>query len=100
MKQLLITIASLVLVGCGDPPKDIWEAARNGSIEAVEQFLATGVDVNAKDEYGQTPLHFASNREIAGLLIAAGADVNHGHQWFPLYIAGVAAQVALLFQAC
>ena len=52
MKQLLTTIAALVLVvGCGGPPKDIREAARQGNIEAVKQYLADGVDVNAKDDW-------------------------------------------------
>ena len=80
MKNIVLTtIAAVVLVGCGDPPKDIWEAARNGSIEAVEQFLATGVDVNAKDEDGVPPLLVATangRKEIVELLIREGADVN------------------------
>ena len=56
MKFLITTIATLVLVGCGEPSKDIWEAAgiweaaENGNIEAVKQHLAAGADVNAKDE--------------------------------------------------
>jgi ankyrin repeat protein len=32
--------------------------------------------VNAKDDGGGTPLHFAVTKEIAELLIAEGADVN------------------------
>ena len=83
MKQLLITIAALVLVGCG-PPKapeiSIHEAAREGNIEAVKQHLAAGTDVNAKDDLdGMTPLHFAAcrgNKEVVEPLIANGADVN------------------------
>ena len=51
MKHLLLTtIAAVVLVGCG-PPKDIREAAWEGDIEAVKQYLADGVDVNAKDDW-------------------------------------------------
>ena len=45
----------------------------------MKQFLADHIDVNAKDEDGETPLvHAAANghKEIAGLLIANGADVN------------------------
>jgi len=49
MKQLLITIAGVVLVGCG-PSLDIHQAAKDGNIEAVKQHLAAGTDVNAKDE--------------------------------------------------
>ena len=57
-------------------------AARGGGIEAVKEFLAAGVDVNAKagdDDTGDTPLHkaaFNNHKEIAELLIAKGADVN------------------------
>ena len=66
-------------MGCGGPPKDIWEAAEQGDIEAVKEYLAIGTNVNAKGEDGETPLHFAAiggQKEIAELLIAKGADVN------------------------
>ena len=85
MKQLLITIAAVVLVGCGEsnPPVSIHEAAQEGNIEAVKQHLAAGTDVNMKDDEGATPLHDASSFEvedttvkIVELLIANGADVN------------------------
>ena len=82
MKQLLITTAAVVLVGCG-PPKapeiSIHEAAREGNIEAVKQHLAAGTDVNVNGVFGQTPLHDAANygqKEIVELLIAKGADVS------------------------
>jgi cytohesin len=79
MKHLLLTtIAAVVLVGCG-PSVDIHEAAREGSIEAVQQHIATGTDVSTKDGSGRTPLHNAAlkgRKEIAKLLIAGGADVN------------------------
>ena len=82
MKQLLITIAALVLVGCGPPPPDISirEAAEKGNIEAVKQHLAAGTDVDEKgSKLGSTALHQAAaegRKEIAELLIAKGADVN------------------------
>ena len=53
-------------------------AAAVGNIEAIKQHLAAGTDVNAKDEYGGTPLHRAVGnlvrKEIVELLIANGAD--------------------------
>jgi hypothetical protein len=80
MKHLLLTtIAAVVLVGCGGPSVDIWNAARDGNIETVKQHLAAGEDVNAKGYDGWTPLHFAAyngRKEIAELLITKGADVN------------------------
>ena len=92
MKPLLtITIAVVLLVGCAttqspEPPTakapdiSIYEAAREGNIEAVKQHIAAGTDVNAKDDALEwTPLHIAplgSHKEVAELLIAKGADVN------------------------
>ena len=67
-----------MLVGCG-PSVDIWTAAKEGNIEAVEQHIAAGADVNPKDHHGRTPLLFAAfggHKEIVELLIANGADVN------------------------
>ena len=78
MKQLLLTIAAVVLVGCG-PSTSIHNAAGEGNIEAVKQQLAAGTDVNAKGELQATPLHFAAewgHKAVAELLIAKGADVN------------------------
>ena len=56
------------------------EAVREGDIEAVKEFLASGTDVNAKNKYGLTPLHRSAimngPTEVAELLISAGADTN------------------------
>ena len=63
MKQLLITISAVVLVGCGPKPPDIsiHEAVRKGNIEAVKQHLDSGTDVNLKgDQMKWTPLHWAA----------------------------------------
>jgi cytohesin len=57
----------------------ILSATGGGDIEAVKEFLAAGVDVNAKNDWGETPLHRAAvkgRKEMAELLIAKGADVN------------------------
>jgi ankyrin repeat protein len=93
MKLLTTTIAAVVLVGCGEsqlpePPTakatdiSIHDAAIDGNIEAVKQHLADGVDVNAKDKDGFTPLHDAvgwGHKEVVELFIAKGADVNANH---------------------
>ena len=86
MKHLLITtIAALLLVGCGEannPEADraLFDAVkRRGNIEAVKQAIAAGADVNAKDDEGLTPLHYAayySHKETVELLITEGADLN------------------------
>ena len=91
MKHLLLTtIAAVLFVGCGEsqspepptakaPDISIHDAAGDGNIEAVKQHLAAGADVNAKDDWGKTPLYGAAyfgHEEIVELLIANGADVN------------------------
>lgn len=52
-----------------------------GFAEAM-QLLRSGADVHARDKQGKTPLMLVSahNREMAGLLIAAGADPKHWGQ--------------------
>jgi ankyrin repeat protein len=91
MKHLLLTtIAAVLLVGCAttqspEPPSakapdiSIYFAAGLGNIEAVNQYLAAGADVNAKDSAGGTALHgavFRGSKEVAELLISNGVDVN------------------------
>jgi hypothetical protein len=51
-------------------------AAYNKHKEIIELLIANGVDVNAKNDAAETPLHLATTKEIAELLIANGADVN------------------------
>ncbi len=54
-------------------------AARKSNVEAVKSLLAKGADVNAKTEYGATPLFYACDRgnaEIVKILLDAGADAN------------------------
>ena len=88
MKQILITIAAVLLVGCGEsqqltpapeaepteplaeaakpepptvkaPDIDIHSAAIKGDIQAVKQHIAAGTDVNVKTDNGFTPLSIA-----------------------------------------
>ena len=95
---LLTTIAAVLVVGCGEsqqsapapetkpepptakaPDISFHEAAVMGNIQAVKQHLAAGADVNAKDDWGKTPLYVAAlggHKEIAELLISKGVDVN------------------------
>ena len=106
MKQLLITIAAVVLVGCGEsqqmtpesetpttePVISIHRAAGLGEDEIVKQYLADGVDINLKDEFGYTPLHKAINSRYLGMvdiLVAEGADVNAKNNYgsTPLHMA-------------
>ena len=49
MKHILLTtIASLLLVGCGNPEADkaLFKAIMNGKIEMVKEAIANGANVN------------------------------------------------------
>ena len=72
--------------------------AETGKIEAFKQQLAAGANVNAKDEYGDTPLHNAAlmgHKEIVEILINANADVNakDANNQTPLDIAQINARL-------
>ncbi len=50
-----------------------------GDIQAIEDLLAKGTDVNARDEDGYTALFIAAlrgHKEVVELLLAKGADIN------------------------
>lgn len=59
---------------------DVTAQAKKGAtvdyIGVVELLISKGADVNAKTKTGSTPLHWASNKDIAELLITKGADVD------------------------
>jgi len=78
MKQLLITIAAVVLVATG-LAGPIHDAVMNGNIDEVQWQLDAGVDPNLKNSKGATPLHYAASEghnDIVELLIERGANVN------------------------
>lgn len=79
-KLLIVIFTFLALTASAYAADDnpLFEAVRRGDKATVEALLAKGADVNAKGEYGYTPLHEASRgqKDIAGLLLAKGADVN------------------------
>ena len=61
----------------GGKHSSIFEAAKGGDLEGIKEFLAAGVDPDEKTAFTfGAPLHVASTKEIAELLIAKGADVN------------------------
>jgi ankyrin repeat protein len=82
---------------------DLLVAARNGDPRLVEQLLAQGASVNAREQkppnVGRTPLHYtaggynlpgpALHLEVARLLVEKGADVNAKAEggYTPLHVA-------------
>jgi len=74
----LLEVADLLLKK-GTTPGSIHLAAYAGDIESLREFVAQGVDVNAKNALELTPLHTASlggHKQIVTFLIAKGADLN------------------------
>lgn len=55
----------------------------NPSLELIRFYIDNGLDINAQDKYGMTPLHYAmrsKNVEAAIALLNAGADPNIPNQ--------------------
>jgi hypothetical protein len=102
--MLLVTL--IAFVGCerkgnseakeASPPKpprvNLHLAALQGNVEAIQQHIAVGSDINVKDAYGSCPLAVAATfgrTEAAKTLIDAGADleVPNSDGSTPLHIA-------------
>lgn len=84
MKKILLTLALFLIFPIYVLAHDTFiQSARDGDMVAVQEYLNSGGDVNAKNPYGGTAIMFASRAghvEIAKLLLDAGADVNvHGN---------------------
>ena len=61
------------------PPTDIFTAIERGDLARVKAFLDAGVNINAVDGFGYSPVHTASSNHqdaILSYLIDKGADVN------------------------
>lgn len=57
------------------------KAVRKTNSDEVRNLLQReGTAVNSRDSYGNTPLHFVSDKTIASLLIESGADLNLQNQ--------------------
>ena len=57
----------------------IHEAAEAGNLQEVQLLINEGVDINAVDKHGWTPLHVAVHKQnvmLTKFLVANGADVN------------------------
>jgi ankyrin repeat protein len=58
-------------------------AADEGDLIKCTQLIGDGFDVNAFDDLGKTPLHYAAKNEhfdIVALLLSRGANVNAHHE--------------------
>ena len=86
LTSAILIITLLTVVGCGKkenpvPEVDLHTAAIMGDLEATQQHIKAGSDLNVKEPTrGSTPLITAAmfgKTEIALALIKAGADINY-----------------------
>ena len=78
-----LSLALLALsMGCGRHPlvyDSIHEAAAKGNLADVKRHIQRGAAINARDEYGKTPLMNAcehSSSKVVIYLVDSGADIN------------------------
>ena len=95
---LLCLAGLLASAGYAARLSPVLDAAMRGDVEALKTELRAGGDVNAAQGDGFTPLHWAAktgNREVAEVLIAAGADIRATTRLgrhMPLHVAAAAGR--------
>lgn len=91
----MLVATLLTVAGCGKretPSVSLHIAALQGNIDAIEQHIKTGSDLNKKDAYGSSPLIIAATfgkTGVAKALIESGADmkITNSEGATPLHIA-------------
>ena len=93
----ILVVALLIAAGCEKqenptPRMNLHLAALQGRVDAIQQHIKAGSDLNEKDVYGSTPLIIAvtfDKTEVARALIEAGADltITNNEGATPLHIA-------------
>lgn len=91
-KSLLLAFTFLYALPVHASVQDLIDSIKNKDLAQAETLLKNGENVNAANEQGNTPLHYAvatNNADMARLLLAYGADMNAENTkgWSPLKIA-------------
>jgi ankyrin repeat protein len=82
--------------------RELIEAAKENNLPEVSRLLSVGADVNAKTNYGWTPLHAACEKGhvqvVSKFLDHDGADVDAKDysDWTPLHLACLRGHVAVV----
>jgi ankyrin repeat protein len=86
--QLRSTTLDTVEYGADDDGKEakdsLHAAAEEGNIDTVKSLLEQGMDINARNASGETPLNRAAakgNVDVVRLLIERGAEVDSRDKW-------------------
>jgi ankyrin repeat protein len=84
-----------------DGQKSIWQAAAEGDVQSLQQFLEHGVDLDLYDNEYLTPLSYAANEgrlEAVEFLLNHGAKVNEVdlRGWTPLMWAATAGHLEVV----
>lgn len=91
-KSLLFAFTFLYALPVQASVQDLIESIKDKDLAKTEILLQSGEDVNAANEQGNTPLHYAvatNNADMARLLLQYGANMNAENMkgWSPLKIA-------------
>ncbi len=91
-KSLLLAFTFLYALPVHASVQDLIDSIKNKDLAQAETLLKNGENVNAANEQGNTPLHYAvatNNADMARLLLQYGADMNAENTkgWSPLKIA-------------
>gem|GEM_PF-5532377 len=98
---LLLACTGVNAMGKLNKYADIFEAAKNGNIESVKEFLDQKTYINSKDNNKNTALHHAAyngHLELVKYLIKTGAHINkkNKNNYLPLQLAAEAEHTEIV----